>query len=157
MNQKNIQKMNKLIGQRLDNLDELKIEKSVLDDEERKRNIHEIKELSVLVLSSEQHQQKIKSDAERSALEQQKFNFEKEKFEEEIAMKREELKLKDKECDIKLAELKQNRTKMIFGFSIDMLVKSLASFLGIRAQLWDYKGYKIESSWSKESRNNLMK
>lgn len=150
MNQKNIQKMNKIIGQRLDNLDQTKLEKSVMDDEEYSRTMREIDKLSVLVLSSEQYQQKKDSDEARAKLEERKVN-------EELSLKREELAIKGKECDIRLAELKQNRTKMIFGFSIDLLVKSLASFLGIRAQLWDYKGYKIESSWSKESRNNLIK
>lgn len=150
MNQKNEQKLNQLIRQRLDNLDHTKLEKSTMDEEEYNRTMRELDKFSSIVLNSEQYHQKMNSDSERATLEKEKFEFDKE-------LKREELKIRVKECDIKLAELKQNKTKIILSFSIDCLVKTIAAGLGIRAQLWDYKGYKIESSWSKESRNNLMK
>lgn len=132
-----------------------------LGDETNLKKFQVISKKAELIRTEEKHRAEIKKMNNQIELEKKKFELEKSKSEREFELKKQESSNQSRKLEI---EYRRDRKARVLSY-VTLGVTSLVSIgskvvyyvLTKRAQDFDYNEFKIESSSSKEQRNNLLK
>lgn len=143
-----------------------------LGDENNLKKFQVISKKAELIRTEEKHRAEIKKMNNQIELENKKFELEKSKSEREFELKKQETEI---EFELKKQETSNQSRKLEIEYRRDRKARVLSYvslgvtslvtigskvvyyFLTKRAQDFDYNEFKIESSSSKEQRNNLIK
>lgn len=132
-----------------------------LGDETNLKKFQVISKKAELIRTEEKHRAEIKKMNNQIELEKKKFELEKSKSEREFELKKQESSNQSRKLEIEYRRDRKARVLSYVSLGATSLVtigsKIVYYVLTKRAQDFDYNEFKIESSSSKEQRNNLIK